>query len=254
MKYRINEDDLKNAINNSFSIAEVCRKLNIRPVGGNYKLIHCKIKVFNLDTSHFTGRGWLKGKKYISSRRAKLTDILVKDSTYTNSYNLKNKLYNEGIKEHKCEVCGISEWNDKKLSLQLDHVNGDSLDNRLENLRIICPNCHSQTDNFAGKSKKKSERNIKKSLPLIWRKIKLVKTFKKCLVCGEDCRKGKKYCSYECLYKNNSKNIPPVDEIFKAFEKFKNFVQVGKYFKVSDNAVRKWCKRYGVLEEIKSIF
>ena len=64
---------------------------------------------------------------------------------------IKGKLIREGLKENKCEICGlINEWNGKPLVLQLHHINGNHTDNRLENLQILCPNCHSQTDTYCG--------------------------------------------------------------------------------------------------------
>jgi 5-methylcytosine-specific restriction endonuclease McrA len=69
------------------------------------------------------------------------------------TYKLKNKMLKEGIMKNECSVCGISMWQGKSLNMQLDHINGNSTDHRLENLRMICPNCHSQTDTFCGKNK-----------------------------------------------------------------------------------------------------
>lgn len=89
-----------------------------------------------------------------------LESVLTKDSSY-NRTKLKERLFKEGIKEYKCECCGISEWNGKYLSLQLHHINGNHNDSRLGNLQILCPNCHSQTDNFS--SKKRGSSIIRKS-------------------------------------------------------------------------------------------
>jgi hypothetical protein len=68
-----------------------------------------------------------------------------------NRGHLKRRLIRLGLKQERCEICGISEWLGKPLSLALHHINGDGDDNRLENLQLLCPNCHSQTDNFAGR-------------------------------------------------------------------------------------------------------
>ena len=86
-----------------------------------------------------------------------LSEILVENSTYTNIARLKVRLLREGLLAAKCygEDCGLTEWKGKPISLQLDHINGDKLDHRIENLRLLCPNCHSQTDSFAGKNKRK---------------------------------------------------------------------------------------------------
>jgi hypothetical protein len=70
-----------------------------------------------------------------------------------NRNHLKRRLLAAGLKTKKCEICGIDHWRGEPLSLALHHVNGDGLDNRLENLMLLCPNCHSQTDNFAGRNR-----------------------------------------------------------------------------------------------------
>jgi 5-methylcytosine-specific restriction endonuclease McrA len=108
-----------------------------------------------LDTGHMTGQGWNKGWPANPSRERiiALPDILVKNSTYTTIWRLKRRLLREGILQYKCYLCGLTEWNGKPITLQLDHINGMHLDHRIENLRLLCPNCHSQTATFAGLNK-----------------------------------------------------------------------------------------------------
>lgn len=77
---------------------------------------------------------------------------MVENSTYSNMTKFKNRLIKANLIEYKCSCCGITEWNGKPLTLQLHHINGNNRDNRLENLTFLCPNCHSQTDNFSGKN------------------------------------------------------------------------------------------------------
>ena len=148
-------EDLINAVKNSLTISEVCRKLKIKENGGNFKSINNKIKINKIDISHFTGKAWNTGDRFIHNGiKYSTIDILVENSTYSR-YHLKNRLINEGLIEYKCLICdNRGEWLNNKLVLQLDHINGKNDDNRIENLRLLCPNCHSQTSTFSGNNQK----------------------------------------------------------------------------------------------------
>jgi hypothetical protein len=163
MKYQFTKELLMSVVDDSLSIADVCRKINIRPCGGNYKTLKKKFNDFSIDTSHFTGQAWNVGNNFRPFKRViDINEILVEDSTYTNNFSLKKRLFNEGIFERKCQICDISEWMGKPVPTELDHINGNNTDNRIENLRILCPNCHAQTDNFRGKGKKNFKLEKKK--------------------------------------------------------------------------------------------
>lgn len=153
-KYRnYNDEEFKEAVRTSKGIAEVLRKIGLSPKGGNYKTFHNKIKNLNLDTSHFVGAAWNQGDRYRPVVKAKpLSEILVKNSSYANTHRLKLRLISEGIREAKCELCDLTSWLGSPLSLQLHHKDGVRNNNLLSNLQILCPNCHSQTDNFAGRN------------------------------------------------------------------------------------------------------
>jgi hypothetical protein len=153
MKYNFNEQEFKEIVNGSVSIAEVCRKMNIRPVGGNYKTIYSKIKLWNIDISHFTGKGWNIGLKFKPKKPTPLNLILVENSTFTSTYHLQRKLISENIKKEECEICKNSKWLDFPIPLELHHINGINTDHRIENLQILCPNCHALTDTHKGKNK-----------------------------------------------------------------------------------------------------
>lgn len=141
------EDEFIIAVRSSHTIAEVLRKLNLRPVGGNYTTFNHYVDKLNLDTSHFTGQAHAKGKTCGSRPKISLSAILVEGSTYR-SYHLKHRLLREGYLSYHCSGCGLSTWMGAPISLHLDHINGVNSDNRLDNLRLLCPNCHSQTPTY----------------------------------------------------------------------------------------------------------
>lgn len=140
----------------SSSIAQVARKLGCNTTGGGYVTLKLAARDLGLTNGHMTGQGWNVDWKDnpAKGRAIPLSAILVEDSTYTTIWLLKRRLLRDGLLEDRCYVCGLTEWNDKPITLQLDHINGRRLDHRLHNLRLLCPNCHSQTETFAGRNKK----------------------------------------------------------------------------------------------------
>jgi len=144
-------NQLEKAVKESKSFRKVLEKLKLRNTGGNYEQIKKYIKEYQLDTKHFTGRAWNKGLKGFGQPRIPLEKILVKNSHFQ-SFKLKKRLFAAGLKIPRCEQCG---WAEKTktgyLPLELDHINGDRHDNRLENLRILCPNCHSLQPTHRGR-------------------------------------------------------------------------------------------------------
>ena len=148
--YEVEDEVFVYYIDTSASYSEVLRKIGLSTSGGaSIKPLKARIEELNLDTSHFS-KGVGTG---ISVKYNDLADVLIANSPYKNMSSLKRRLINEGYLIYKCEECGISEWNCKPISLQLDHINGINNDNSLGNLRLLCPNCHSQTHTYAGKNK-----------------------------------------------------------------------------------------------------
>jgi hypothetical protein len=146
--------ELKNAVASSMSRREVIKKLGLIPAGGNYVQINAKIRELKLDVNHFTGARWNVGKTYHTSTRPALRALLKPDSQ-VQSFKLKKRLFEEGIKTPACELCGWAQTSeDGRIPVELDHINGVHTDNRLENLRILCPNCHSLQPTHRGKNKK----------------------------------------------------------------------------------------------------
>jgi hypothetical protein len=148
------ENELRIAVGESKSVRQVISRLGLVEAGGNYSQIKKFLAFYKIKTDHFTGQAWNKGMKGIGKPRLKLESILKKNN-YFQSFKLKKRLFNSGLKKKKCELCG---WNkisvDGRLPLELDHINGDSSDNRLKNLRVLCPNCHSLQKTHRGLNRK----------------------------------------------------------------------------------------------------
>ena len=131
-------------IKNSNSLCEVCKKAGIVHTTGNYKTLKKIILENDIDISHFKRNGGA----YVKPRA--IEEYLVKGSQIT-SYKLKNKLFSAGLKEKRCECCGNTEWMGYPIVLELHHIDGNHMNHSLDNLQLLCPNCHSITDNFKSK-------------------------------------------------------------------------------------------------------
>lgn len=154
-KRKWNDDDLTAAVAESMSFAQVLQRLHLRAAGGNYDTIKRKIQELHLDTSHMTGKGWNTGERFtIIKEKRPLSNILIEHSTFVNANHLRERLLEEQVKEHRCESCGLTEWQGKPIPLELHHINGVRDDQRISNILLLCPNCHALTDNYRGKNKK----------------------------------------------------------------------------------------------------
>ena len=144
--YQCSEEEFIDLVMSSKTFFDIAQALGYSSNGRHsYDLIKKRCVELQLDTSHLGQRSGNGGTIVVQ----KLDDILVENSSYQNMGSLKRRLLRENRLEYKCALCnntGI--WNNKELVLQLDHINGNHKDNRIENLRFLCPNCHSQTDTF----------------------------------------------------------------------------------------------------------
>lgn len=255
----VTKDKLIEILKECYTKADLCRVLDLKPTGGNYRKIDQLIKTYNLTWDNYLGRSYKKGKHVQGTKHMSLEEICVKDSTYTNTTTLKNRLIKAGLKSNCCEICGFSD------KIELHHINGNPRDHRLENLQILCPNCHSKTDNFRAhnfhlpsrthnslsnmfiSNEEYIEREEIKKIKR--RVIKEPKEERFCKYCGKPL-KGKKYkytyCSVECYRDSNKGARPSFLDLINDFKELKSFTQVGLKYNISDNAVRKWCKLYGI--------
>lgn len=209
--------------------------------GGNAATVKKWARIWGIDTSHFdAGRARLETLRRINEPRP-LAEILVEGSTYSRGH-LKRRLYAEGIKRRECELCGQSEhWYGAPMSLILDHVNGVRDDNRLENLRIVCPNCAATLPTHCGRGKRHpAEARL-------------------CEPCGGSffpVHPSQTYCSTSCSGKGRGEiqrgvpspqtrkvERPPYEQLIAEIEAT-GWSAVGRKYGVSDNAVRKWVRWY----------
>ena len=159
-------------------------------------------------------------------------EVFCKDSKVSQD-TVRTRFLKKNLIEYKCAICGIDKWQGEKLSLRLDHIDGDSHNNIIENLRWLCPNCDSIQDTYCGKN--------------IRHHIEYPKKY--CKVCGKEIRYDSKtdYCG-TCYPKNQKRRVEnrPDRESLKEMIRNLPFTTIGSKYKVTDNTIRKWCDTYGL--------
>lgn len=159
--YSISDNEFKEIWNTSTTYREVLRRLKPTTTysGSEYRALKARQKELNLSSEHMLGQGHNKGKKFPTTHKQSLSEILVEGSNY-NIFNLKKRLFEVNLLKNECLWCGnLGNWNGNELTLHLDHINGINNDNRIDNLRILCPMCHALTDTFRGRNKKRVSQN-----------------------------------------------------------------------------------------------
>jgi hypothetical protein len=143
--------ELVDLIRSSRSFAQVLKRLGLKPGGRTHALLKERIGELGLDTSHFLGPAWRRGSRVAVVPARPLRELLT-EGRLIQSNDLRRRLIQEGLKDARCEDCGLSTWNGRPIPLELDHLNGRRDDNRLSNLQILCPNCHAQTPTYRGRN------------------------------------------------------------------------------------------------------
>ena len=211
-----NELLLRDIISKSGTYTECLEKMGIRCAGGNYRTLCKYINKFQIDTSHFVDVRKIRRRR---KSEISIDSVLVENSNYNRS-SLKKRLYESSLKTPICEMCGQDEnWYGKKISLILDHINGVHNDNRIENLRIVCPNCNATLETHCARNCKSKTKSIK---------VKSIFLSEKRKTSLESRRKSQR---------------PPLDILQNEIDE-NGYSATGRKYGVSDTAIRKWIKFY----------
>ena len=212
--------------------------------------LKCKPSTLNnylekMDIKYAGRQDWNKGKT--SNNYIPAQEYAKKD--FVKSYILKEKLIKEGIKEYRCEICGLTEWQNKPIPLELHHKDCNHFNNNFNNLQILCPNCHAQQEGNAGANSNHYNTQHMNKI-----KNEIIKEKKKiCPICKKnEINFSSKMC-IDCMYISRRLVERPDRETFKTLIRTIPFVQIGKKFGVSDNAIRKWCKTYNLPSKVSEI-
>jgi hypothetical protein len=225
---RYTEEEARTAIAAARSYSDALRRLGLRPAGGNHATLKKYTARWGISADHFDFGVCPHVREPIP-----LTQVLIEGSTYDRRH-LKRRLFAEGIKQRRCEACGQGEtWRGERMALVLDHVNGVWNDNRLQNLRILCPNCNATLDTHCG------------------RKNKRERAERPCAYCGSTFwprHRKQRFCSRQCGVRHNAPGMrlvdrPPYVQLLAELAS-SNFLAVGRKYGVSDNAIRKWLRAY----------
>lgn len=227
---KISDEDFELLVKESFSIKEVATKCGYSNVSGaSSNIVKKRIQEQNIDTSHFKA-----SEKTIRSDE----EIFVEDSP-VHQATLRRRYLLGKYTPYICSICGQEPvWQGKELTLILDHINGHNHDDRLENLRWVCPNCNQQLDTFGGRNRNSERKH----------------NF--CIDCGREILLSSTRCA-DCAAKykglKQRKVNRPERAVLKSYIRSMPFTKIGEMFQVSDNAIRKWCDEYGLPRTKKAI-
>ena len=225
LAYQYSDEEFMIIVNNSYSMKEVALKLGYAEAASSIaKIINARIDELSISTNHF--------RRNCGVQKRSPENIFVENSTA--AQNTVRRYYRNGqYTDYECAICGLqAEWNGQPLTLILDHINGKNHDDRLENLRWVCPNCNQQLDTTGSKKMKLPEFRKPTKQSLVY-----------CCDCGTKITKGALRCK-SCQAKLQSSLHKPLRDMLKQMIRNQSFVAIGKQYGVSDNTIKKWCKAY----------
>jgi hypothetical protein len=204
--------------------------------GGAHVVLKKYAEIWGISADHFDPYAAVRGSG--KRTRRPLKEILVEHSSFSRNH-LKERVYEAGLKQPICELCGQGElWRGRRMGLILDHVNGVSDDNRLENLRIVCPNCAATLDTHCARTRR------------------VTRASRPCVRCGEPFHPkyaAQRYCSRECGTRHDRTGValpgarrvdrPPYPQLIREIHAL-GYCATGRRYGVSDNAIRKWVRGY----------
>jgi hypothetical protein len=161
MKYKFDKQELELLVKQSKCMAHLLSLVNVIPAGGNYATMNRRLKKWDIDISHWgkgikERQGYLKGKTHDWAIKTPTDEILIKNCVWGGTtHKLRIRLIKEGYFKHQCYDCQNTHWKNELIPLELEHKNGNRTDNRIENLTLLCPNCHALTPTYRGRNKKK---------------------------------------------------------------------------------------------------
>lgn len=252
-RVEVDETFFREICNTADNMSDACRKTKLHPT--TFRRIAKRLGCYKPNQTN------RPNYKPHGNTRQDVIDKYLSNKQYITPASLRRQLIKYGLKENKCEICGYTEWMGKPIPLELHHKDSDRYNNAMDNLMVLCPTCHSQltngrnTDDVDDAVRVKRPKRSKKSTDDV-DKISGKCINKVCIHCGkayETKSSGSKYCSQVCFKLSLQRVDITSDELLSMLIREPNYTRVGNKLGISDNAVKKKCKRLGIYDDVKEL-